>query len=79
MSGSCSADKSKSPLKDRVRTWDFWKPFVFTAVGAIGGYLYYHFVGCSTGSCAITGNPYASTAFGGLLGFFFVNRPCACG
>ncbi len=37
-------------------------------VGAAGGYLYYRFVGCVSGSCAITSNPYISTLFGAVIG-----------
>ena len=38
------------------------------AVGAGLGFLYYRFVGCSTGACPITRNPYSSTLYGALLG-----------
>lgn len=38
-------------------------------VGAIGGYIYYAKVGCVTGSCGITSNPWMSTAWGGALGY----------
>ena len=44
------------------------KMIVFVAVGAIGGFSYYYFVGCKSGSCPITGNPYISTAYGALFG-----------
>jgi hypothetical protein len=37
-------------------------------VGAILGYSYYHFIGCNSGSCAITSNPYISTVYGAFLG-----------
>ncbi|MBS1593450.1 MAG: hypothetical protein JST76_15230 [Bacteroidetes bacterium] len=37
-------------------------------VGAIGGYMYYHFVGCATGTCPITSKPLNSTLYGALLG-----------
>ncbi len=37
-------------------------------LGAAGGYAYYHFVGCSTGTCPITSNPYIRTGYGALLG-----------
>jgi hypothetical protein len=39
-----------------------------TLVGAIGGYLYYHFVGCASGTCAITSKPLNSTLYGAFMG-----------
>jgi uncharacterized membrane protein YeaQ/YmgE (transglycosylase-associated protein family) len=42
-------------------------------VGAIVGYLYYHFVGCSSGTCAITSKPINSTLYGALLGGLLLN------
>ncbi|CAN5760852.1 DUF6132 family protein [soil metagenome] len=43
------------------------------AIGAIGGYLYYHFIGCASGSCAITSKPVNSTLYGALMGGLFFN------
>ena len=40
----------------------------FGLLGAIGGFAYYHYIGCATGSCPITGNPYLSTVYGLLMG-----------
>jgi hypothetical protein len=37
-------------------------------LGATGGYLYYHFVGCASGSCAITSKPLNSTVYGAIMG-----------
>ena len=37
-------------------------------VGAIGGYAYYHFIGCASGSCAITSKPLNSTLYGSFMG-----------
>ena len=45
----------------------------------IAGFLYYHFVGCASGTCAITSNPYMSVIMGGFFGFFMVNSPCSRG
>ncbi len=38
------------------------------AVGALLGFGYYRFVGCSTGSCPITSNPWISTLYGAVMG-----------
>lgn len=37
-------------------------------LGGVGGYAYYHFIGCASGACPITSNPYISTAYGALVG-----------
>jgi len=37
--------------------------------GGIGGFLYYHFVGCASGLCPITSNPYISVLYGALMGY----------
>ncbi|MEE9430613.1 MAG: DUF6132 family protein [Melioribacteraceae bacterium] len=39
--------------------------------GATLGYAYYYFIGCASGSCAITSNPYISTAYGAFTGLIF--------
>lgn len=61
------------------RSARFWKPFLATLAGAVAGYLYYHFVGCESGQCAITSSPYMSIIWGGFIGYFAVNSPCAGG
>lgn len=38
-------------------------------IGALGGYFYYSEVGCVTGTCAITSNPWMSTLWGAALGY----------
>lgn len=47
------------------------KTIVAIVIGGIAGFSYYHFIGCSSGSCPITGNPYISTAYGAMMGFIF--------
>ena len=37
-------------------------------LGAIGGYLYWHYIGCVSGTCPITSSPIMSTIWGSLLG-----------
>lgn len=38
--------------------------------GAIAGYAYYHYVGCASGTCPISSNPYLNTGYGALIGYF---------
>lgn len=42
-------------------------------IGALVGYAYYHFVGCTSGTCAITSNPLNSTLYGAVMGGLLFN------
>ncbi len=37
-------------------------------MGSAGGFLYYRYVGCTTGTCAVTSSLWLSTGFGCILG-----------
>ena len=37
-------------------------------IGAIGGFLYWKLIGCSSGTCAITSKPFNSTAYFSIMG-----------
>ncbi len=41
--------------------------------GALAGYAYYHFVGCTSGTCSITSKPVNSSLYGALLGGLLTN------
>jgi hypothetical protein len=41
---------------------------LFVLVGAALGFGWHRFVGCRTGTCAITANPYTSTLYGAAMG-----------
>ncbi len=43
-------------------------------LGGAGGFLYYRFIGCKSGACPITGNPWISTLYGALIGWLVVSR-----
>lgn len=43
------------------------------AIGAISGYLYYFYVGCASGTCAITSKPVNSTLYGAMMGGLIFN------
>lgn len=42
---------------------------IITAAGALGGLLYWKFVGCVSGSCPIKSVWYLSLLYGALIGF----------
>ncbi len=58
-------NKFKKYLKDNKMT----VRIISTIIGAALGFAYYKFVGCRSGACPITSNPYVSTIWGGLIGF----------
>lgn len=37
-------------------------------IGAVGGYLYWQQVGCTSGTCMITSKWHNSTAYGAIMG-----------
>jgi len=55
--------------------------FIFLMVGAVGGFLYWRFVGCESGTCVIKSVWYWSTLWGAGVGYLvgdfvsdFMNR-----
>lgn len=42
--------------------------FFGALAGAVVGFLYWKYVGCLTGNCAITSKPYNSTIYFALIG-----------
>jgi hypothetical protein len=47
--------------------------FLGVLIGAIAGYAYYYFVGCNSGTCAITSSPINSTIYGIFMGGLLFN------
>jgi hypothetical protein len=79
MEKSCEVKPRPKTVKEFLTSWYFWKPFLAVLIGGFAGFLYYYFVGCQSGSCPITSNPYMSIIGGSLLGFFVVSSPCSSG
>lgn len=42
-------------------------------LGGVAGYLYYKFIGCGSGNCAITSNPFISSLYGAIIGTLLVS------
>lgn len=52
-----------------------WLYLAGAVIGGIGGYLYWYYIGCNTGTCPITASPtmsmiWAAIAGGLIFGFF---------
>lgn len=41
---------------------------LYVIVGAALGFAWHRFVGCRTGTCPITANPYTATLYGAAMG-----------
>jgi hypothetical protein len=53
-----------------ISTNKWLKSLIFVVLGAIAGYSYYYFIGCTTNACPITSNPYISSGYGMMIGLF---------
>jgi phage shock protein E len=58
-------------MKDRILN-NKWT-LIGVVLGAAGGYAYYYFIGCNSGSCAITSSPINSTIYGVIMGGLLFN------
>lgn len=48
-----------------------FKKIAVVVIGAALGFAYYRFIGCQSGVCPLTSNPWISTGYGALIGFVF--------
>jgi hypothetical protein len=62
------------PQGDFKTVLDWIWHFSPIGIGAVGGFLYYRFVGCKSGLCPITRNPWISTLYGALIGALLIPR-----
>jgi hypothetical protein len=67
-SATAAPAESGKPISLRKnRMWLYTLAYVVG--GAVVGFGYHKLVGCRTGACPITANPYISTLYGALMGF----------
>jgi hypothetical protein len=66
--GDVGASVEADNIPKRKRTM-ILHTVVYVIGGAVLGFGYYKLVGCSSGSCPITSNPYISTLYGAVMGF----------
>lgn len=53
------------------KLWTYKLTILGTVLGLIAGYAYYYYIGCASGTCAITSRPLNSTLYGGMMGGLF--------
>jgi H+/Cl- antiporter ClcA len=46
----------------------YWLVLLGVVIGALGGYLYWLYIGCSSGSCPITSSSLFSSLWGAVMG-----------
>lgn len=51
-----------------MATTKVFKTAAFIIIGGILGFAFYKFVGCRTGTCPITSNPFMSIIYGAVIG-----------
>jgi hypothetical protein len=79
METNCANISRPKTVKEFFKSWYFWKPFLGIIIGGIGGYLVYYFIGCESGACVITRNPFSSIVTGSVLGYLVSGFPCLKG
>lgn len=76
---------SNSSLSDSTEiktqsTWNkLWNKQAFrmtigAVIGAILGILYWNFIGCNSGSCPLTNNPYKTIGIFTIMGLLFARK-----
>ncbi len=77
MQNTCETSKDTQNQNKFIGFARKYKLALGIVIGGLAGFLYYTFVGCTSGSCALASNPVSSTLIGSLLGVVFVKRPCS--
>lgn len=55
-------------IHPKIRKYIFSRTSLGIILGGIGGFIYYSYVGCISGTCPITSNPYLTIFYGTLVG-----------
>jgi hypothetical protein len=62
-------NNKQSNIKEKVKKAFSFPSLAGLLIGIIGGFAYYKFIGCSSGGCAITSNPWMSMLWGAMAGY----------
>ena len=58
-------------FKQKIIKWikDSLGSIIGSVIGGIAGFIYYKMIGCASGACAITSNPWLTILWGTILGY----------
>jgi hypothetical protein len=65
-------DNSDEPIVKKLWNNKVYRTSFGAIAGGILGFFYWRYIGCSTGSCPLTSNPYQSVLLFGFLGGILV-------
>jgi hypothetical protein len=61
----------------QLKTWFFRKDtllaFSGMVAGTAGGFMYYYFIGCRTGTCPLTSSPWLTMLWGATMGYLIID------
>ena len=63
--------ENKTSLKGRLLKILSLPAMIGIILGASGGHFYYTEIGCASGNCPLTSNPYLSVLWGASIGYLF--------
>jgi hypothetical protein len=56
-------------MKEKILKFIPLTAIIGLVAGAIGGYIYYIKIGCASGTCPLTSNPYLTIIWGAAMGY----------
>ncbi len=65
--------KPKIGLRNKIKELLSPINLIGLALGALGGFIYYKQIGCTSGNCPITSNAYLTILWGALIGFLLAD------
>ncbi len=70
-------ESEEKGFKGWLKSKQVRKTIIATAIGAVGGFLYFYLTDGRTMDAIPPGDIFQNVIFGAFLGFFVTNSPCA--
>jgi hypothetical protein len=71
--------KNSKAIQEFTRLWTkiinnkLYRTLLGAFAGAVIGFLYWKFIGCTSGTCPLTSNPFSTTILFGVMGGLFAS------